>query len=137
MGETDMAELDKLLRHNKIETCTECGGRMRAVRSGVYECETCGAQALDDFGRIREYMKDHGSATKEELVVVLGVRAEVVNEYIRQQRLEEAGNAGDGKCLLCGAPIKFGSICAKCKRTSRSGTTVGKPAGASGKRRYM
>lgn len=132
-----MAELDKLLRHNKIELCAECGGRMKPVRSGVYECTECGAQALDDFGRIREYMKDHGSATKEELVVVLGIRAEVVNEYIRQQRLEKAGNASDGKCLLCGAPIKFGSICAKCKGTNRSGTATGRPAGASGKRRYM
>ena len=133
-----MAELEKLLRHNKIEICAECGGRMKQIRSGEYECTECGNRELDDFGRIREYMKDHGAATKEELCVVLGVRAEVVNEYIRQQRLEKAGGgAGDGKCLLCGAPVKFGSICSKCKGTNRSGTASGIPAGVSGKRRYM
>ena len=55
-----------------------------------------------------------------------------------RQRLEKAGDtSGGGQCLLCGAPIRYGSICAKCKGTNRSGTTTGIPAGASGKRRYM
>ena len=133
-----MAELEKLLKHNKIEICTECGGKMKMVRSGEYACEKCGAIQMDDFGRIRDYMREHGAATKEEICVVLGIRAEVVNEYIRQQRLEKAGDtSGGGQCLLCGAPIRYGSICAKCKGTNRSGTTTGIPAGASGKRRYM
>lgn len=133
-----MPELDKLLRHNKIERCLECGGRMKQIRSGEYECVECGAKELDDFGRIREYMREHGTATKEELVVMLGVRAEVVNEYIRQQRLEKAGDTqGDGKCLLCGAPIRYGSICAKCRGNAPSGTVLGPGPGASGRRRYM
>ncbi|MBR1471058.1 MAG: hypothetical protein IJ600_05390 [Lachnospiraceae bacterium] len=115
-----MQEYDKLLRHNRIDICSACGGKMRQVRSGEFVCTECGAAELDDFGRIRKYMEQHGPASKEELYRVLGVRKEVINEYIRQQRLERAPgkHQEEGKCLLCGAALKFGSICAKCKGTA-------------------
>ena len=43
-------ELEKLIISNKPVECELCKGKMCYVHSGMYKCNACGHEVLDDFG---------------------------------------------------------------------------------------
>ena len=116
----------RLKRGNLKAACEKCGGRLKSVRSGEYRCEKCGATEYDDFGKIRLFLDEHGPASKEEIALATGVEREIIVEYIKEQRLQAADTTHNQTCVVCGAKIAYGTICADCAGTKAKGYAVGK-----------
>ena len=122
-----MARYERLLAKNRISVCSACGGGMKQIRSGEYECVKCGNVEYDDFGKVRKYLEENGPQTKEKIILETGVSREIVNEFLAEQRLEVAPHSEKTlKCTVCGKPIQSGLICPSCLKASvpKSGYVV-------------
>ena len=71
----------------------------------------------DDFDRIREYLERRGAASAYEINRATGVSIKSINRYFADEYLEIPKAAGVFiHCEKCGAPIRTGRLCDKCKR---------------------
>ena len=123
---------ERLRKSNLKVSCEKCGAPLKSIRSGQYQCIECGAIEYDDFGKIRKYLDEHGPASKEEITAATGVSKGVVIDFLKQQRLIVSGK-GNNVCVLCGARIAAGTLCADCKGENKprpSGGTAGKSGSA-------
>ncbi len=118
----------RLKRSNLKVLCETCGGRLKSVRSGEYCCTKCGATEYDDFGKIRQFLDENGPASKEEISMATGVEREIIVEYIKEQRLEAVDKAHNNTCVICGAKILSGTMCAECAGTKGQGFSKGQVA---------
>ncbi|MBR1628604.1 MAG: hypothetical protein IJ679_04950 [Lachnospiraceae bacterium] len=97
--------------------CKQCGSFMDYISLGEYKCPSCGFVELDDYGKIRSYLDENGTASSAEIELATGVRRSVINEYLRKGRLEITdGSSVFLKCERCGKDIKFGRFCAACAK---------------------
>lgn len=115
------------LRVNRIPVeCQYCGCKhLELINLGIYRCENCGKDNYDDFQTIRNYLDKVGSASALEIERNTGVPRNVVKHFFREEYLEISGNSISVPCESCGAPIRTGMYCEKCKQemTSKEGTT--------------
>lgn len=115
------------LRVNRIPVeCQYCGCKhLELINLGIYRCESCGKDNYDDFQTIRNYLDKVGSASAIEIERNTGVSRNVVKHFFREEYLEISGNSISVPCESCGAPIRTGMYCEKCKQemTSKGGTT--------------
>ena len=90
---------------------------MKYLALGEYKCPECGNEEMDDYGKIRNYLDEHGPASATAIEAAIGVRRSVINSYLRKGRLEITdGSPVFIKCERCGKSIKFGRICAACAK---------------------
>ena len=105
-------EVGLLLR---IKECGECRGTLTYKGLGEYVCEKCGLVQWDDYGKVRKYLEDHRRATVADVAMATGVKQRIVNELIREQRIEIARNSRVFlRCEKCGEDIREGRYCVKC-----------------------
>lgn len=69
--------LEKLV-FDQPERCDECGGNLEYKGIGRYLCLSCGKELLDDYGKIKEYFRLHGSASLMDVVRDTGISKEKV-----------------------------------------------------------
>ena len=80
-------------------------------------CPSCREALEADFQRVKEYIRAHAGATITEVAEGWGVGPAQIHQWLREERLEIAeGSAIVLQCESCGAPIKTGKYCEKCKR---------------------
>ena len=80
---TDDEKWNRLLRRRVPGICRACRKPLNYVGSGRYECPLCGAVELDDFGKIKEYLSVNGSTPAWKLARELGIRRDVIEQYIK------------------------------------------------------
>ena len=99
--------------------CKKCGMVMDYLALGEYRCPSCRIVELDDYGIVRHYLDEHGSATASMIEAETGVRREIIDDYLRKGRLEITENSAVFlKCERCGKDIKFGRVCASCAKNA-------------------
>lgn len=99
----EMNNLEKLLFY-RPEKCSECGGKLEYLGIGRYRCMDCGCEACDDYGKVKEYFRTHGSATILQIVRATGVSKEKVNILLKRGMMELAPSSSFTlACELCGA----------------------------------
>ncbi|MBQ9631478.1 MAG: hypothetical protein IJV04_00970 [Lachnospiraceae bacterium] len=110
--------MDRLaMAANQRRRCSKCHTLMKYLSLGEFKCPACGNEELDDYGRIRKYLDDHGNATSLDIENATGVRRAVINEYLKKGRLEITdGSSVFLKCEKCGKNIKFGRVCPACAK---------------------
>lgn len=114
-----MADLSILTQRRR--KCSKCGTVMNYLALGEYKCPSCGNEELDDYGRIRQYLDEHGPTSSAAIAAATGVRRSVINQYLRKGRLEITdGSPVFLQCERCGKNIKFGRICAACAKNAVS-----------------
>lgn len=64
---------------SKLEQCSECGGKLEYLGIGKYKCVECGNEMLDDYGKIKEYLWEHGPTPAIVLAKETGVSREKIN----------------------------------------------------------
>ena len=74
-------------------------------------CPSCREALEADFQRVKEYIRAHAGATITEVAEECDVEPAQIHQWLREERLEIAL-----QCESCGAPIKTGKYCEKCKR---------------------
>ena len=109
-------DLNDILVQNKIKFCS-CKGQMRYMGGGRYICSVCGKEELDDFGKVKQYLDEHGPSSAYIFSIATGVDKEIINLFLKRCRLEIPDNSPTFiKCEICGEDIKCGRICPLCAR---------------------
>lgn len=149
------ARLNELLMgdyHRPIH-CPDCGGVMVFKGVGEYECEDCGRKELDDYGKVRGYVEKHRGATMVDVEKETGVKQKAIRKMLREERIEVAADSRTFlRCEVCGADIRSGRFCEKCKvnvnrrieeqaraqkNNALAGFGLGNPKGEEGERRFI
>ena len=98
--------------------CPNCDILMRYKHGGLYVCEKCGAEQLNDFGKVKKYLNEHGPTNAIDLAANTGVRRSRIGEFLRLGKVEiPEGSATFIHCKSCGTAIRFGNYCANCVHT--------------------
>lgn len=124
-----MSDVRRLLSDDIVTNCEKCSGGMQYKGSGRYVCQECGAEFLNDFGKVKKYINDHGPSNAVTISEGTGVSRRKIRDFLRDGRVEivEDAAAGVSFCLSCGLPIRSGNYCQKClERIAKTGTTIEK-----------
>ena len=114
MEELDMDrnELEKLIISNKPVVCELCKGKMYYVHGGLYRCDKCGHEVLDDFGKVKTFIELNGPSPALIISAATGVATEIIELFLKQGRVEiPDGSKYYIKCERCGCSIRFGRFC--------------------------
>ncbi|MCM1539510.1 MAG: hypothetical protein NC254_14070 [bacterium] len=149
------ARLNELLMgdYHRPINCPDCGGVMVFKGVGEYECEDCGRKELDDYGKVRGYVEKHRGATMVDVEKETGVKQKAIRKMLREERIEVAADSRTFlRCEVCGADIRSGRFCEKCKvnvnrrieeqaraqkNNALAGFGLGNSKGEEGERRFI
>ncbi len=87
----ELTGLEKII-FDKPEQCDECGGKLEYRGIGRYLCLSCGKELLDDYGKIKEYFRVHGSASLLDVVRDTGISKEKVKMILDGRYTERPAN---------------------------------------------
>ena len=98
--------------------CEICGGDLAQVHVGTYKCVSCGYLNYDSFQKIRNFLAEHGAGNVYEISNATGVSRKVVEYFLLEEKLEITESSSVRlMCQKCGALIKSGRLCDKCKQS--------------------
>ena len=118
----DRRDLEKLVTDRKPVKCDKCGGKMIYSHSGIYTCEVCENELLDDFGKVKRYLDEHGPDVAVMISEVTGVPVKVITLMLREGRIEITENSRSFiKCEKCGCSLRYGRFCSPCVRVLAGG----------------
>ncbi|MCM1236188.1 MAG: toll/interleukin-1 receptor domain-containing protein [Ruminococcus flavefaciens] len=96
--------------------CQFCGGELKEIGIGTYECLACGKENYDYLRRVRNFLEENGACSAVLISQETGVPRDSVEYFLREEFLEIPKYAsGRISCMKCGAPIRTGKLCDKCK----------------------
>ena len=97
-------------------SCMRCGGKLRQISRGTYECVDCGQEEYDSYQKVRNYLDKEGPRSVTQIMRATGVPRNTIEFFLRDERLEiPLGSAVRLACEGCGAPIRTGVLCDHCK----------------------
>lgn len=106
---------EQILQYTKIRNCDVCGSLVKPLRDGEYECTHCKKIFLDDFGKVRKYLEEHGRTTARNIAYATGVPMQTVYSLLKNCKIEIIQPSQTYiKCTNCGQNITCGDICPKC-----------------------
>lgn len=98
-----------------VEVCKKCGRMFNYGGYGGVYCGACKKEDIDNFDKIRTYIREHGASNMYELTLATGVEEKEIRRYLRESRLEIPDNSDFFiKCEVCGCDIKSGRYCPSC-----------------------
>jgi DNA-directed RNA polymerase subunit M/transcription elongation factor TFIIS len=113
MSYTD--KFNAVILQTRIKRCEDCNGMLKYTGAGIYKCQKCGKEQLDDFGKVKKYLDENGPTSQYQIHMDTGVDMDVIDFMVKKSRLECTEDSPVFfKCESCGQPIKSGSICASC-----------------------
>ena len=84
----DRNELEKLIISNKPVVCEVCKGKMYYVHGGLYRCDKCGHEVLDDFGKIKTFIELNGPSPALTISAAIGVSTEIIELFLGTGQLK-------------------------------------------------
>ena len=88
-------------------------------------CPRCRKIYYDDFGRVKEYLEEHGSAPVIEIAQNTGVSLEVIDALFEEGRLEMPKELREAeRCERCGALFPVGRYCKECIENTSKGMMI-------------
>ena len=106
---------EEMLLMSKPIKCEYCGGKMKLVRVGVYECVDCGKEAMDDYGKVRTFLEENGNAPAFVVSEATGVSSDVIQLFLEHGQVEIAENSPYFlSCKGCGCSLRYGKYCPDC-----------------------
>ncbi len=98
-----------------VRNCRKCG-RMFNYVAGPPICPNCRQAAEEKFQEVKKYIEENRTATIEMISEECDVETPLIRQWIREERLEFSTDSPiNFECENCGAPIKTGRYCQKCK----------------------
>ncbi len=99
----------------EIVTCKYCGKLFNYIQ-GQRICPACAKKMDEKFMEVKKYVYDHPKVEINELSHELDVPIRQIKQWIREERLCFSEDSPIGiECECCGATIKTGRFCKKCK----------------------
>lgn len=102
-----------------VRNCRMCGSIYNYV-GGSYKnlCPRCIQKMEDKFQEVKKYIEEHPGANIAEVSQEFDISQEQIQRWVREDRLAFSDSSPVGiPCEGCGATIKSGRFCAKCKQT--------------------
>ena len=111
------SERSNALSLNQIPvSCQRCGGKLSQVGRGTYQCVDCGQEEYDSYQKVRNYLDREGPRSVTQIMRATGVPRKTIEYFFKDERLEiPAASAIRFACEKCGAPIRTGTMCDRCK----------------------
>lgn len=113
--------IDKLIENKPVQ-CSACGEKLYYLKDGRFYCRNCGHETLDDLGKVKAYIQQHGEQPIMFIAQATGVAPEIIEFVIRDSNVEIPK---DSKyflaCEKCGCSIKIGNFCNPCIRELAGG----------------
>jgi len=119
---------------NKMEVrnCRKCGKIFNYV-AGAPICSACRELIEKKFEEVRNYIRENHGADIPEICRDCQVEKSQIHQWIREERLVFDDNSSVSiNCEKCGAHIKTGRFCEKCKKemTDNLNNAIGRPHAA-------
>lgn len=100
-----------------IKNCRVCG-RIYNYVSGPNTCPACRESLEAKFQEVKEYIREHKGAGIAQVAEACEVDAAQIRQWLREDRLEVTEDSPLYlTCETCGAPIRSGRFCEKCKNS--------------------
>lgn len=98
-----------------VRNCKVCG-RIFNYMMGPVVCPACKENAEAKFQEVKEYIREHKGASIPEVADACDVDAKQIRQWLRDERLEVTEDSALYlTCESCGAAIRSGRFCEKCK----------------------
>ena len=97
-------------------------GRIFNYMAGAILCQGCREKMEEKFQEVKEYIRQHPGVGIPEVSEACDVEPSQIRQWLREERLEVTENSAIFlNCEGCGAPIRCGRYCEKCKNSVVSG----------------
>lgn len=104
-----------------IRNCRSCGRIFNYV-AGPIMCPSCREGLEKKFQEVKEYIREHPGVTIPEVSEVCDVEPSTIRQWLREERLELSESSPIYlNCESCGALIRCGKYCEKCKLDTTRG----------------
>lgn len=102
-------------RFMDIRNCRGCGRIFNYV-AGPVLCQACRESLEGKFQEVKEYIRSHPGVGIPEVSKACDVEPSQIRQWLREERLEVTEDSPIFlTCEVCGAPIRCGRFCEKCK----------------------
>lgn len=112
-----------------VRNCKKCGRIFNYV-SGMPICLSCREDLEKKFQEVKDYIRENKEAGITEVAEACEVEVRQIKQWVREERLEFSAESPVGiDCELCGAMIRSGRFCEKCKvgMANELGKAIEKP----------
>ncbi|MCR5032715.1 MAG: flagellar protein [Lachnospiraceae bacterium] len=104
-----------------VRNCRKCGKIFNYV-AGPPICPNCRKEQEDKFQEVKKYVYEHPGVGIHEVSRECEVETSQIQQWIREERLEFSTDSDIGlTCEKCGAMIRSGRFCEKCKNEMANG----------------
>ena len=98
-----------------VRNCRNCGRIFNYV-VGPILCPACREKMEEKFQEVKEYIREHKGVGIMEVSEACDVDAAQIRQWLREERLEVTEDSAIYLvCESCGASIRTGRFCEKCK----------------------
>ena len=98
-----------------IRNCRVCGHIFNYF-SGPPICQACREKTEEKFQEVKEYIRSHPGVGIAEVAETCDVDPAQIRQWLKDERLEVTEDSPMIlTCETCGAPIRSGRYCEKCK----------------------
>ena len=104
-----------------VRNCRGCGRLFNCI-SGPSMCPACREGLEAKFQEVKEYIRENPGVGIQEVSEACDVERSQINQWLREERLElTEGSPLMLGCESCGALIRCGKYCDKCKQNLTNG----------------
>lgn len=105
-----------------VKNCRGCGRLFNYIGGGYLLCPVCKEELDKKFKVVKQYIYDNPRATMYEISQANDVSVPQIERWVREERLVFSDDSPIGiECENCGATIKSGRFCPKCKESVARG----------------
>lgn len=99
----------------ELRMCKKCNKPFQYI-TGAPICSRCKKEEEELFQVIKDYLRANKGASMEQVCEVTGASVKMIERYLREGRLEvTADSAITLHCEQCGAKIRTGRLCDRCR----------------------
>ena len=99
----------------EVRNCKSCG-RLYTVLGRERICPACKALLEDKFQQVKRFLNENPNSSVEVVAKENDVSTKQIRQWVREERLILSSGIIDGiTCETCGAPIRTGRYCERCK----------------------
>lgn len=104
-----------------IRNCRNCGNIFNYM-SGPIVCPACKESLEAKFQEVKLYIEEHPGVGIRQVSEACDVEASQIQQWLREERLEVTENSAIYlNCESCGAPIRSGRYCDRCRNNLTNG----------------
>lgn len=104
-----------MVTYMDVRNCRNCRNIFNYV-VGPILCPACREKLEEQFQTVKKYIQDNPKVSIQQVSAECDVDGSQIKQWIREERLEIAeGSALLINCETCGAPIRSGRFCDKCR----------------------